>query len=89
MEKQTKQNVGGWDKNMRLVAGGALLAAALLPPVRSAWRIVALVLGATEVITGLTRYCPMNEAFGLNTATPKGEASPGRNLRPGEAAVAI
>ena len=60
-------NVGRAEQNFRVAAGGALLAAAALAPVSTAWRITFAALGAGELITGITRYCPVSHALGINT----------------------
>ena len=60
-------NVGRTEQNFRIAAGGALLAAAAVAPVSSAWRITFAALGAGELITGITRYCPVSQALGINT----------------------
>jgi hypothetical protein len=66
MTMAMKANVGGADRMLRLVAGVALLAVALLPALQfagtgvGAW--VAGIVGAVLVVTGLMRRCP---AYGL------------------------
>jgi hypothetical protein len=62
-----KENVGEVDRNFRFIAGGALLAMAFGSRLRAPWRIAALVLGASELITATTRYCPMNAFIGVDT----------------------
>lgn len=62
-----KENVGELDKNIRFMAGGALLATALVGNVGLPWRIAALLIGASELITATTRYCPMNALIGIDT----------------------
>ncbi len=60
-------NVGRTEQTFRLVAGGALLAAAAMAPVSRGWRIGFAVLGVAEIVTGAMRYCPVNQALGINT----------------------
>lgn len=66
-----KANVGGADRMLRLVAGVALLAVALLPALQfagtgvGAW--VAGIVGAILLVTGLTRQCPAYRVLGVNT----------------------
>lgn len=66
------KNVGGFDRNARLVVGAILLIVAL------AWLLgafalnpwlgaVAIVVGAILLATGATRKCPANSLLGLNT----------------------
>jgi hypothetical protein len=62
-----KENVGELDRNIRFVAGGALLATAFIGNLSAPWRIVALLLGTSELITATTRHCPMNAFIGLDT----------------------
>lgn len=61
-------NVGGVDRTMRLVAGGALLGAAALAPVDRRWRVALGVGGAAALGSGLNGYCPASAALGINTA---------------------
>ena len=63
-----KTNVGGWDRNMRWILGSAAVAAAITGRVSTGWRVALIGFGATELITAATRYCPLNEAMGINTA---------------------
>ena len=60
-------NVGRTEQTIRLVTGGALLTAAALAPLGRGWRIGLAVLGVAEIVTGATRYCPINQALGINT----------------------
>lgn len=62
-----KCNVGGWDRTWRLTSGAVLLAVGLFGPLRKRGRTAALSLGATQLLTGLTRYCPVNQALGIDT----------------------
>jgi hypothetical protein len=59
-----KQNVGGKDRVARVVAGGAMLGAMALPMFRSRQRAL-MALGA--LASGITGYCPINAAMGVNT----------------------
>ncbi len=63
-----KPNVGGWDRNTRWILGTGALVAGLIAPVRRSWRIGLLAFAATELVTAGTRYCPVNQALGVNTA---------------------
>lgn len=64
-----KTNVGGWDRNIRWMVGSAALVAGVLAPIRLPWRISLLALGASNLFSAGTRYCPVNEILGVNTAT--------------------
>ena len=63
-----KENVGGWDRNLRLILGAGALLACLAAPMRRSWKIGLLTFAASELLTGTTRYCPVNEALGINTS---------------------
>lgn len=73
-----KPNVGGRDRQVRLVAGpvmvivGFVLGLELLDPglngaVGLAIGTVLIVLGAVLVGSGVTQRCPVNAALGINT----------------------
>jgi hypothetical protein len=63
------KNVGEQEKAIRLLAGGVFLAAGILPR-----RLLGLA-GLVLLWTASTRYCPMNEALGINRAEqPEGES---------------
>ncbi len=66
-----KCNVGGWDRNVRLILGASALLFGIFGPLRRRARAVAISFGASELVTGLARYCPVNEALGVNTARPR------------------
>jgi hypothetical protein len=61
------RNVGRTEQKFRLIAGTAMLAAAAFAPVSRGWSMGLAVLGAAELITGATRYCPVSQALGINT----------------------
>lgn len=44
-----------------------MLATAFIGNLSAPWRIVALLLGTSELITATTRHCPMNAFIGLDT----------------------
>lgn len=62
------KNVGGTDRAARLVAGIALLALGFLHVVTGIWAIVAYIVGAVALITGVVRFCPAWSVFGINTS---------------------
>ena len=62
-----KCNVGGADRNVRIVAGIILVAIGLFSPLSTLWQTLFLVLGAIALITGLIRFCPLNSLLGLDT----------------------
>ena len=61
-------NVGGTDRAVRLVAGGALLGAAALAPIDGRVRALMGVGGVAALGTALTGYCSVNAALGINTS---------------------
>lgn len=60
-------NVGRTEQKFRIAAGTALLATAAFAPLSTGWRIGLAALGAAELITGTTRYCPVSKLLGVNT----------------------
>lgn len=62
-----KQNVGGWDRNVRFAVAGALLGAGALGKLPLPWRIAMLAVGASELFSASTQYCPISQALGINT----------------------
>jgi hypothetical protein len=62
-------NVGRTEQKFRIATGSALLAAAAFAPVSRGWRIGFALIGAAELVTGAMRYCPINQALGINTCT--------------------
>lgn len=67
MGESSRCNVGRTEQKFRIVTGGALLAIAAFAPLGRGWRIGLAVLGAAELATGAMRYCPINQALGINT----------------------
>ncbi len=61
------KNVGGAERAIRLMIGAVLLVLAFLHVVTGTWAIVAYVVGAVAIVTGLVRYCPAWSIFGINT----------------------
>jgi hypothetical protein len=62
-----KENVGGWDRNTRFIVGAAAMIAGATAPLPKSWKLGLIAFGATELITASTRYCPLNDALGINT----------------------
>jgi hypothetical protein len=62
-----KHNVGGLDRNTRIVVGVILLIVGLATPIAMAWRIVSLVIAAVALVTAFVGYCPVNAIFGINS----------------------
>ncbi len=66
-------NVGGWDRNARLILGVALIALAYFDVLTGTAAIIAYVVGGIGLVTGFVSYCPANTLFGINTR--KGKSS--------------
>jgi hypothetical protein len=62
------KNVGGIERGIRLVIGVGLLALAFFHVIAGPAAIVAYILGAIALITGLVRYCPAWSIIGINTS---------------------
>lgn len=60
-------NVGRTEQMLRIGVGSALLTAAAFAPVSRGWRIGFALVGVVELVTGAIRYCPVNQALGINT----------------------
>jgi len=59
------KNVGGIDKNLRIVAGIALIASAIFVPVMNPWGYI----GVVPLLTGLFNFCPLYPLLGINTCS--------------------
>lgn len=79
-------NVGRTEQLARLAAGA--LGAGLALSADQPWvRTLGGVIAAAGLITGATRYCPINQAFGFNScAADERPATLGRGPAPGPAA---
>ena len=49
-----KQNVGGIDRQIRIVLGMAMLFVGVLAPLNTTWKLVLIIVGAIAMITGIT-----------------------------------
>lgn len=66
-----RENVGGWDRAARGVAGPALLALGYTRWGGSRGELgglAAMLAGALVAETAITRVCPLNELLGVDTA---------------------
>ncbi len=59
-------NVGRNESKVRILLGVACLGAACTVERLGGWRWLLAASGAAELITGLTRYCPVNQALGID-----------------------
>ena len=66
-----EQNVGGMDRNARIVGGLILLVAAIFSPPITGLKVLLYALAAIGLVTGLVRFCPLNALFKINTAKTK------------------
>jgi len=64
-------NVGGVDRILRLVLGIALIALAYFEVLSGTGAIVAYVIAAIALVTGLIKFCPVNTLIGINTCKVK------------------
>jgi len=62
-----KCNVGGIDRTGRIAIGIVLLLVGLAAPLDMIWRVVALVIAAIALLTGIVRFCPANAILGIDT----------------------
>lgn len=60
-----KNNVGGADRTLRVIAGVIILALGVY--YSSWWGLIGLV----PLLTGLTRFCPLYTMIGVNTCNSK------------------
>lgn len=65
-----RQNVGHFDAYLRLMAGFLLLGWGLRTPNRR-WGFLLTFLGAGRLAEGLTRWCPLLAALGVDSLTPE------------------
>ena len=62
-------NVGRTEQVVRLTVGAALVTAAAVAPLNRGWRIAMAAAGATQLVTGSTRFCPLWQALGVSTCS--------------------
>ncbi len=62
-----KKNIGSVEKMIRIVIAIVVLAAKFLIPLSGTVGIVAIVVGAIALLTGLINFCPLWSVFGINT----------------------
>ncbi len=74
-------NVGGADRAIRMILGLALLALAFLHVFTGGVMILAYVVGAIAIITGVVRYCPAWAIFGINTHATKSVGTPASHAK--------
>ena len=62
-----KCNVGGADRTIRAAIGTVLAAEAIVAPMSPGRRLALLAPAGIAFFTVLSRYCPLNDAIGLDT----------------------
>ena len=66
-----EKNVGGMDRNARIVGGLILLVAAIFSPPITGLNVLLYALAAIGLVTGPVGFCPLNALFKINTAKAK------------------
>jgi hypothetical protein len=66
-----KCNVGQRESQLRVAFGSGLLLTALFAPVPRGLRLLLGAWSIAQLSSGLTRYCPSNEWFGINNCQPE------------------
>lgn len=66
-----EKNVGGMDRNARIVGGLIFLVAAIFSPPITGLAVLLYALAAIGLVTGLVGFCPVNALFRINTAGTK------------------
>ena len=61
------RNVGGFDRALRLGIAGVALGMAVSGKKSMFRRILALTVAGSGLFTATTQYCPLSQAFGINT----------------------
>ena len=64
-------NVGGLDRAIRMIVGAALAAVAYFGILSGTGAIIAYVLAAVAIVTGLVKFCPAYAIFGINSCKVK------------------
>lgn len=67
MSQRPVQNIGVADAYLRLVGGLSLLALGAGRKLGRVGSVLAIVLGASKVAEGITRYCPVYDLFDLTS----------------------
>ena len=60
-------NVGGFDRVFRIILGVVLVALAYFGILSGTGAIIAYVVAAIAIVTGVIRFCPLNALIGINT----------------------
>jgi len=60
-------NVGGLDRIARLILGVVLIVLAYMGFISGTGAVIAYVVAAIALVTGLVKFCPVNTLIGVNT----------------------
>ena len=63
-------NVGGWDRGIRLILGVLLFILGFVGVFRGTLAVIAYIVGAIALVTGLITFCPINALLGFNSRNP-------------------
>ena len=63
-----KHNVGGIDRNGRILLGVVLLIVGIAAHIAIVWKAVVLILAAIALVTAFARFCPINALLKINTS---------------------
>lgn len=63
-------NLGGWDRIVRLLVASVIVALYLNKSLTGPWAIILLVVAVIFVITSLINFCPLYTVFGWSTKKP-------------------
>lgn len=66
-----RRNVGTLDAYIRLTGGFTLLALGASGRLGRPWSWLSVLFGASKIAEGMTRYCPMLDAFDISTVQPR------------------
>jgi len=64
-------NVGSFDQILRLIIGAVLIALAYFGILSGTAAIIAYVVAAITIITGLVKFCPLYSILGINSNKTK------------------
>jgi hypothetical protein len=64
------KNVGGVDRNIRIVVGLLFLAIGLFGNLGTMGKTISYILAAVGLVTGFVQYCPLNALLGINSCKP-------------------
>lgn len=66
-------NVGGNERTFRIILGVVLVLMVLLGVVGGTVAVIAFLIGAVALVTGIIKYCPISALVGRNTCGTAGD----------------